>query len=1143
MGAARAFLSLAVRAALLVVAGGSSAQEGTNLVMQLGHSEPVSAIAFAPDGRMAASAAREGGFKFWDVETGRELRTVFGRRDISGISSLAFSPDGRQLLSSDKGKLTLWDVATGEKLRGLTECCARTPVFSPDGKYTLIMREENKPALVDVATGLQVRIFTPRASTKPKGNSIDSLAFSPDGRHAASRSSFGTINIWEVSTGRELRAVDAGNTIYTDLAFSPDGRHILSGENGALKLWEVATGEAVRSFVEEGSTSYRDLHSPIFCGGGRYVVAVDRGILIWDASSGRQVAKLPGNRSQPGPWTSRVACPADGQYVLSSANGEMVVRLWNVATGQEVRTFSGYGGGIYAVATSPDGSLIISGGANKLIHVWDTSTGRLLRSITEDSKIRRLKFLPDGSHFISSADTIKIRDVASGSVVRTLTNEKMIGYEPDTGQLALSKDNRFLAGQINEGLRIWETASWQVVRTLDRREIVSALAIALSPDGTYLAASDSNENFRLWEVATGRVVRTISRGDWISAAAFTPDGRRVVSVGRKHFAVWDVETSRQLWAFNSNDGYINSIVLSPDGKHVLSAGGDRTARLWDLPSGREVAALVGHGGNVNSVAFLPNGRRIVTASFDGTVGLWAAADGKPLARAASSSRGDWLTITQAGFFDRGGTGELPLHLVRNLTTLSVDQVFEYLYRPDLVESLLGGDAEGKYKDAAHSLNLETVLHSGPPPQLDHLADKSERIGDTVRLNVRVTGQGGGIGKRIVWRVNGVSQGSSTPSVLVPDASPLASVVVTETLKLLPGQANQIEVTAYNGSGLVATTPLKITVDNFGTTTAPRPRMFVLAVGVDTYRMKDYRLSFAAHDALSFAKALAVVGASLFDEVRPITLTETQVNEADIAKAFDAIARQAKPNDVFVLFLGGHGKSIAGRYYYYPQTIDFAVGHTVETNGIGQDKWESWLAKIPVQKSLLIIDTCEGDAFRGSRGTDSSRQAAMAQLQHATGRNIIAASRDAAYEGYRGHGVLTYAILEALGEAASHKGDEVRVTALADYIGVRVPEISKSTFGVLQNPTRKLAGSDFPIGIRRSVLAIVGDGPAIAKDPTHVMIREELLREKPATDAPSSRPLAAGTRVRAVEYVGTWVIIARDGQKLGYVPADALARMQ
>ena len=126
----------------------------------------------------------------------------------------------------------------------------------------------------------------------------------------------------------------------------------------------------------------------------------------------------------------------------------------------------------------------------------------------------------------------------------------------------------------------------------------------------------------------------------------------------------------------------------------------------------------------------------------------------------------------------------------------VDQVFDYLYRPDLVESLLGGDAEGKYKDAAYSLNLETMLHSGPTPQLDHLADRRECVGDTVRLSIRVTGKGGGIGKRILWRVNGVAQGNSTPSVLVPVASPLASVVITRDFEAPSGSSK-----LHRGDGL------------------------------------------------------------------------------------------------------------------------------------------------------------------------------------------------------------------------------------------------------------------------------------------------------------------------------------------------------
>ena len=319
-------------------------------------------------------------------------------------------------------------------------------------------------------------------------------------------------------------------------------------------------------------------------------------------------------------------------------------------------------------------------------------------------------------------------------------------------------------------------------------------------------------------------------------------------------------------------------------------------------------------------------------------------------------------------------------------------------------------------------------------------------------------------------------------------------------------------------------------------------MFVLALGVDAYRMKEYKLGYAAHDAVSIAKALEVVGSTLFAKVHPTVLTDAQVNEAGIAKAIDDIAREATPSDVFVLFLAGHGQSIAKTYYYLPQTIDFAAGHGIETHGIGQDKWEAWLRKIPVQKSLLVIDTCEGDTFRGSRGTDAARQTAMVHLQNATGRNIIAASRNAAREGYQGHGVLSYAILEALAKAESAARDEVRIKAVADYVEVRVPQITQSVFGEYQKPTGRLVGTDFPIGIRKQVLKLVGE-PTIPKEPTHFLKRNELVRKEPAVDAPVNRPLPEGMQVRAVEYFRDWVLIARDGNKLGYVPADALVRPQ
>src|SRR5215467_2324305 len=115
-------------------------------------------------------------------------------------------------------------------------------------------------------------------------------------------------------------------------------------------------------------------------------------------------------------------------------------------------------------------------------------------------------------------------------------------------------------------------------------------------------------------------------------------------------------------------------------------------------------------------------------------------------------------------------------------------------------------------------------------------------------------------------------------------------------------------------------------------------MHVLAIGVDKYRMNDYRLNYAAKDAREFAKAMKVVGSSLFSDVAVTELVDEEVTRETIAAAFEKIRAAAKPVDVFVLFLSGHGKSIEGRYYYYPQNLDFAAGQTYQ-NGIGQDLWQ------------------------------------------------------------------------------------------------------------------------------------------------------------------------------------------------------------
>ena len=211
----------------------------------------------------------------------------------------------------------------------------------------------------------------------------------------------------------------------------------------------------------------------------------------------------------------------------------------------------------------------------------------------------------------------------------------------------------------------------------------------------------------------------------------------------------------------------------------------------------------------------------------------------------------------------------------------MSQFRDHLYRPDLVEALLKGDPEGRYSDAASKLNLQIILDSGAAPQIELIEKRTEQSADTVKLAVRITDAGGGIGSKIVWRVNGKTQGELTTPDVQSGVAPGRAIVMTQGLKVDAGRSNTIEVTAYNGANLLASLPFKVTVDPFGITTQDRPRLYVLTIGVDNYLMKDYALQYAAKDAKDFGEALRLAGSNLFSQANVIQLYDKDVTKSGI----------------------------------------------------------------------------------------------------------------------------------------------------------------------------------------------------------------------------------------------------------------------
>jgi hypothetical protein len=475
-----------------------------------------------------------------------------------------------------------------------------------------------------------------------------------------------------------------------------------------------------------------------------------------------------------------------------------------------------------------------------------------------------------------------------------------------------------------------------------------------------------------------------------------------------------------------------------------------------------------------------------------------------------------------------------LGVVRGLEVISLPQIYHHLYRPTLVEEILKGDPERKYKDGAFNLNLEKIMDSGPAPQLLRLERRTERIGDHIKLAVRIADTGGGIGPKVVWRIDGRTKGEITAQGLAGPPSPGRYFVMEQMLPIDPGSKNEIEVIAYNwanGKSLLASLPLQFTVDSFGVTDQERPRLYVLATGINDYVKKDWQLRYAVKDARDFAQAMVAVGHSLFGQVQVTRLLDDQATKRDIGEAFEHLSKIVKRRDVFVLFVSGHGRSIAGRFYYLPQEI--LPGANFEIGAIDHDTLQKWLAKIDAAKMLLILDTCEAGASEFFRGSDRQNEEMMGQLEAATGLNIIGAAPQGkiAFEGYKGHGVLTYALLEAMNKSAAASEEPVDVYALAAHVARRVPVISQMEFSIPQKPETKLR-DNFPLGVRAVVLKEVGPDSKPA-----LITRDTIARQAAAVDAPAVMTLKRGERVNIKDDKDGWSLIERNGRDIGFTPSD------
>jgi WD40 repeat protein len=578
---------------------------------------------------------------------------VYPQTGVVGlIFSLAFSPDGKWILSDSNGTAQIWDANTGREFR--TNPGIKAMGWSPNGKSCLGI-SENTVMLWDPMSGNVIKSF--------RHDNVISAAFSPNGHRIVSgskgdRPGDNMIKTWDIENEKELLSIRTTRFKFLgNVAYSPDGRRILAGsrmDENSIRIWDAETGQEVKAILgdlwDSGqevlfALSGTDGTTVVYNPDGKTIIWTeyfdkDASIKILDAETGRTIRNIKGGKDMIG----TLGCSPDGRKIVSAANFSTdndVIKVWDVNTGRELKRLSGISM-VYSITYTSDGRRMAynNGGYIKIL---DAETYRELLNIKPIDKHTVYGVNSNGKKIITTTSSaIHLWSIETGQRLWSI---------PDNGHshIVFSPNRMFFAKTDNttnrdrgaNNISIYETETGKLIRTWSNLRQIETDEIAWTSDGKRIATFTNTFLYKniaridWWNVNDGKLIGTEIEHDpnplregipiEIADYAFNTDASRIVYLFGDFFQIWDTRNKRQLSTVNLN-GTFDSIRWSLDGKRIVVYGG-QLVTTWNAETGAKIWEKRLDDG-VHGILYSIDGSKIMPVSGSNITNIFDAATGK-----------------------------------------------------------------------------------------------------------------------------------------------------------------------------------------------------------------------------------------------------------------------------------------------------------------------------------------------------------------------------------------------------------------------------------------------------------------------------------------------------------------------------------